>query len=132
MQTIDCQNQGLSLGLFIRAYQEALKLAPGRFLILRVFPRTWEAISLQAEEITHVVHQQEILGPLGRRLLKVACVPAPNAIGEGVTVAQDAKANPAELVFEIHGIAELTVRNFAVPFALPEPEQTECQPKLLQ
>jgi hypothetical protein len=132
MQTIDLNGQPLSLGMFIRAYGEALKLAPGRFLTLRVFPRTWELITLQAEEITHVVHQQEISGPLGRRLLKVACVPAPNAIGEGITVERDEQTHPTELVFEIHGSAELYVKNFAVPFEIEKPELTECQSKLLQ
>lgn len=130
MQTIDLNGLPLSLGMFIRAYGEALKLAPGRFLTLRVFPRTWETITRLAEEITHVVHQQEIAGPLGRRLLKVACVPAPNSIGEGITVERDEKADPGKLEFEIHGSTELIVQNFAVPFAINQ--ESECQSKLLQ
>lgn len=130
MQTLDCKASPLRLGLFIRAYQEALKLAPGRFLTLRIHPETWHTILADAEEITHVVHSMEILGPLGRRLLKVACVPAPKAIGEGVTVVQDKEIDPRKFVFEIHGTAEFEVINIGAP-ALPEFTE-ECLPKLLQ
>lgn len=130
MQTLDCKGSPLRLGLFIRAYQEALRLSPGRFLTLRIHPDTWHTIVADAEEITHVVHSTEILGPLGRRLIKVACVPAPKAIGEGVTVAQDKEIDRRTMVFEIHGAPELEVINIGAP-ALPEFTE-ECLPTSLQ
>lgn len=130
MQTLDCKGSPLRLGLFIKAYLEALKLAPGRFLTLRIHPDTWHTIVADAEELTHVVHSTEILGPLGRRLIKVACVPAPKAIGEGVTVAEDKETDPRRFIFEIHGSAELEVINIGAPVF---PQLTEeCQPTSLQ
>jgi hypothetical protein len=122
MVTIDAQGLPISLGLFIRAYQEALKLAPGRFLTLRLNPLLWDQLESQAEEITHVVHSQEAVGPLGKKILKVACVPAPNALGEGIAVERDKKTDPGKMSFEIHGTEELVVVNIHNPVSLPPEE----------
>lgn len=120
MQTLNCGGRPFGLALFIRAYGEALKVAPGRFLTLRIHPSTWELLIAEAEEITHVVHWQEVMGPLGRRQVRVACVPAPKGLGDGIAVVQDRETERNKLVFEIHGIPEIEVSGFIVPMA-PEP-----------
>lgn len=114
MERIDAEGRELTLGLFIRAYKAALNLAPGRFLTLRINPESWASIAGQAEDITHVVNIQDMPAPFGRRALKVACVPAPKGVGEGVTVVQDGGMDKSTFQFEIHGAPELEVVNIAM------------------
>ena len=114
MQTIDAQNQPLGLALFIKAYRAARKLAPARFLTLRAHPLTFEKLVDECAEVGEVVQVGAINGHLGKQVVKVACVPATNGLGDGVTVVTDLKADKGRLEFQIHGVAELEVVNLYV------------------
>ena len=111
MQTIDAGGQPLSLALFIKAYKAARKLAPARFLTLRIHPRTFEDLNELHKELAEVVQVGEMVGHLGKRITRIACVPAPNGLGDGVTVNQDKECEQSRVEFQIHGAVELEVVN---------------------
>jgi hypothetical protein len=111
MQTIDASGQPLTLATFIKAYKAARKLAPVRFLQLRIHPEVLERLIDEAEEITEIVQFGSFTGHLGKQQTKVACVAAPNGLGDGMVVEQDKAADPRRLEFQIHGATELEVIN---------------------
>lgn len=113
MQTIDAQGQPLGLALFIKAFKAAKKLAPARFLTLRIHPRTFEELNELHKELTEIVQVGEMTGNLGKRVTRIACVPAPNGLGDGVIVKQDEDCEPSRFEFQIHGATELEVVNLS-------------------
>jgi hypothetical protein len=117
MQSIDANGGRLTLAVFIKAYKEARKLAPARFLQLRIHPDVLERLIDEAEGVTEIVQFGTFTGHLGKQVTKVACVAAPNGLGDGMQIAPDEKADPTRLEFQIHGVTELEVKN--LPHSLP-------------
>ena len=115
METIDANGARLTVPLFIRAFKAAKKLSPARFLSLRVHPDAWERFSAEHEGLTEIVQIGSFTGHLGKRITRVACVPAPNGLGDGVQVNEDKEADPTRLEFQIHGATELEVVHLAEP-----------------
>lgn len=114
MITIDANGARLSLAIFTKAYKEARKLAPARFLTLRMHPSTFDALVAECADVAEVVQIGDTPGPLGRKVTRVACVPAPTGVGDGVAIKKDDKADATKLEYLIHGIPELTVINLGV------------------
>lgn len=112
MITINATGAMMHAELFIQCYWEARKLAPARFLTLRLTPAMYKSIekASQAPEVIQIGSQP---GPLGTLVQKIACVKPANGTGDGITIVQDEKADPNRLVFEIHGSPELEVINLA-------------------
>lgn len=111
MQTIDAGGQALSLALFIKVFKAAKKLAPARFLTLRIHPLTFQELNELHEHITDVIQVGEMVGHLGKKVTRIACVPAPNGLGDGVIVNQDKECEPTRIEFQIHGAVELELVN---------------------
>ena len=113
METIDANGARLTVPLFIKAFKAAKKLAPARFLTLRVHPDVWLRFGQEHEEHTEIVQVGTFTGHLGKQITRVACVAAPNGLGDGVQVNQDKEADPTRLEFQIHGATELEVVGLA-------------------
>lgn len=111
MQIIDACGARLTLALFVKAYKDARKLAPARFLQLRIHPDVLETLIDDAEKITEIVQFGSFNGHLGKQVTKVACVAAPNGLGDGMIVVADKEVSRAKLEFQIHGVTELELRN---------------------
>lgn len=97
----------------ISLYGKARKLAPPRFLTMRLHPDTWRHIESQAVP-THVIQYGDTPGPVGTRIRRMACVQAPNGVNDGIAVKEDNTLAPGEIVVEIHGIAEIVFRNYGI------------------
>ena len=111
MQTLDVNGSRLTLAIFIKAYREARKLAPARFLTLRINPSTFDQLVAECADVAEVVQIGDTPGPLGKKVTRVACVPAPTGVGDGVAIVKDKEADPSKLEFKIHGITELELIN---------------------
>lgn len=118
METINVNGARLTLALFIKTYRAARKLAPARFLTMRIHPSTFEYLNRLHEDVTEIVQVGETVGHLGKRVTKIACVPAANGLGDGVTVNQDAEADPSKIEFQIHGATELELVNLFFPLKI--------------
>jgi hypothetical protein len=110
MQTFDAQGQAINPVLFITIYREAKKLAPARFMTLRVHPDLYAELYKLAD-IPESIQMGVTPGPLGKMIMRVCCIKPPLGVGDGVAIEQDLKADPTKMVFEIHGIQELVVEN---------------------
>jgi len=112
LQTVDAQGQPLTLALFIKNYDAAKKLAPARFLVLRIHPFALKRLMAESEGLAKVVQFGSFVGHLGKQQLKCACVAAPNGLGDGVRIEEDRACPVNKLEFQIHGATELEVINF--------------------
>lgn len=108
--TIDAQGKPLTAALFIEVYHAARNLAPPRFLTLRLNPARLEDLNGIAS-IPEVVHVGPTPGPLGKKILRVQCVRAPEGVSDGIAIETDEKMDATKLSFEIHGIEEMAVVN---------------------
>lgn len=113
MQTIDAGGRPLGLALFIQAFKAAKKLSPARFLTLRIHPRTFAELNELHKDVTEIVQVGEMVGHLGKKVTRIACVPAPNGLGDGVIVNKDSECEQSRFEFQIHGATELEVVNLA-------------------
>jgi len=113
MQTIDATGSRLTANLFISTYRMVRKLAPPRFLTLKVHPDVYKVIYSLAD-IPESIQLGETPGPLGKTIMRVNCVKPPMGVSDGVAIVQDEKADPTQLVFQIHGITELVLQNLKV------------------
>jgi hypothetical protein len=110
MQTIDANGAKLDSLLFIAAFKAAVKLAPPRFLTLRLTPAKYEEL-LTAAKQPEVIQLGLTPGPLGKQIPRVNCVKPPHGIGAGIAIEQKEDAPPDKLQFLIHGIPELELIN---------------------
>ena len=108
----DAQGRHLTAMLFIEAFHEAQKLAPARFLTLRLTPDRYRELC-ECAEAPEVIQLGVTPGPLGKQVMRVACVKPPAGFEHGIAIEQDAKADPSKLVFEIHRIPEYELTNLA-------------------
>jgi hypothetical protein len=97
----------------INLYNKARKLAPPRFLIMRVNPITWSHIEDQAIP-THVIQYGDTPGPMGRTVLRLACVKPAPAIADGIAVVKDTNTEVGDVVFEIHGVPEIVMKGYSL------------------
>jgi len=111
--TLDANGAPLTPALFAKAYKEARKLAPARFLTLRVNPAVFEKLLDDTEDVKEIVQAGTFPGHLGRSVTKIACVAAPNGLGDGVEVKQDKECLQSQIEFQIHGSTELIVEHLA-------------------
>ena len=110
MQRLDAEGQKLSAMLFIRAFAEARKLAPPRYLALRLTPDLYKAL-LSVAEAPEVIQLGRAPGRPGQTVLKVNCVKPPFGIGDGIEIQAADDAAAGTLQFLLHGIAEFEVVN---------------------
>jgi hypothetical protein len=94
--------------LFIKLYGEARKLSPPRFLTLRIHPDRYKELYGFAD-IPESIQLGPTLGPLGSRIMRVACIKPPLGVSDGIAVVQDSKMSMDKLIFEIHGQPELVI-----------------------
>lgn len=94
--------------LFIGIYKEAKTLAPPRFLTLRLHPDRYAEIYKMAE-VPESIQMGNTPGPLGKQIMRVACIKPPMGVGDGMAVIQDPNCGPDTLTFEIHGVPELII-----------------------
>src|SRR5208282_1550518 len=104
--TIDANGQSLTAAFFIGLYHTARNLAPARFLTLRLHSTRLAELEAAAA-VPEVVHLGLTPGPLGKKVLRVQCVPAPEGVSDGIAVVSDDKMEPTKLSIEIHGIEEI-------------------------
>src|ERR1700675_3985441 len=97
----------------IDLYNKARKLAPPRFLTIRVHPDTWKHVMSESEP-THVIQYGDTPGPLGKKILRLACVKPPSGIMDGIAIVMDDKTEVGSIVLEIHGIPEIIMRGFSI------------------
>ncbi|MBU6231671.1 hypothetical protein KGP36_03300 [Patescibacteria group bacterium] len=110
MFTVNAAGAKLTPTLFIDLYHRAKKLAPPRFLTLRIHPDRYKELYALAE-IPESIQIGPTPGPLGRQIVRVACIKPPLGVADGIAIQLDDKADPSKMVFEIHGIAEMIVDN---------------------
>lgn len=110
MIVIDAKGRKLDELLFIESYRAAIKQAPARYLTLRVHPDRYKEL-FDIADVPESIQMGETPGPLGRRIMRIACVKPANGINDGVAIKQDDKFDPNQLAFEIHGIPEIMVVN---------------------
>lgn len=113
MDILDKGGVYLSPMEIISLYQAARKLAPPRFLTMKVHPDTWKHIEGEAVP-THVIQYGDTPGPVGTKIRRMACVMPPSGIADGIAVKEDSTLKPGEIVIEIHGVAEQVYRNYRV------------------
>src|SRR5438067_2005955 len=111
METIDANQQPLGVPLFIKAYRAARKIAPARFLTIRIHPELFAQFNREHAELTEVVQVGSFTGHLGKPVTKIACVPAANGLGDGVIVKEDLQMSTSRLEFQLHGVTELEIIN---------------------
>lgn len=117
MQVIDAGGARLGAKLFISTYESIKKLCPPRFLTLRLHPDVYKAIFALAD-VPMSIQVGNVPGPIGRQVLKVACIKPPMGVNDGITIVQDPKADPTKLEFLLHGVLAAVVENIAyVPIA---------------
>lgn len=113
MDIIDAQGATLDAMEIISLYAKARKLAPPRFLTMKVHPETWKHIQDQAIP-THVIQYGDTPGPVGTKIRRMACVMPPNGISDGIAVKEDPLLKTGEIVIEIHGIPEIIWKGYAI------------------
>jgi hypothetical protein len=114
MQTFDVSGQFLHPKLFISIFREVLKIAPARFLTLRIHPDRYNDLYKLAD-VPESIQVGTVPGMLGRMVLKVNCIKPPIGVSDGIQILKDPKADTTKLVFELHGIPEFIVIHLA-PF----------------
>jgi hypothetical protein len=122
MQVVDAQGARLDAKLFIASYLAIIKLAPARFLTLRLHPDVYKAIFALAD-IPMSIQVGNVPGPIGRQVLKVACIKPPMGVNDGITIVQDPKADPTKLEFLLHGVLAAVVENIAYVPTAPQSSQ---------
>lgn len=100
----------LTAKMLIDSYHKAKDTAPPRFLTLRLHPDKYKEVYALAD-IPESIQLGPTLGPLGRQIIRLACIKPPMGVGDGVAIVQDEEADPTKLVFEIHGITEIVFEN---------------------
>jgi hypothetical protein len=113
MDILDMQGAKLDAMEIISLYSKARKLAPPRFLTMRLHPDTWKWIDVQSTP-THVIQYGDTPGPVGSRIRRLACVMPPSGIADGIAVKEDSTLAPGEIVIEIHGVAEQVYKNYGI------------------
>jgi hypothetical protein len=113
MQTIDMAGAQLTPKGFITIFRTVVKVSPPRFLTLRLHPDRYDDIYLMAD-VPESIQVGNVLGPMGKQILKINCVKPPLGVSDGITIVKDPKADPTKLVFELYGISEITVQNIGV------------------
>jgi hypothetical protein len=108
MQTLKMGGVKLTPKLFIELYAEAKKLAPPRFMTLRLHPDKYNELYILAD-VPESIQLGPTLGPLGKRIMRVCCVRGPIGVSDGIAINQDPKCDKDKLFFEIHGLPELVI-----------------------
>lgn len=78
---------------------------------MRIHPDTFNTIERECAAVAEVVQIGSFTGHLGKQMTRIACVPAPNGLSDGVQVKQDVDLAKNRIEFHIHGIAELVLEN---------------------
>jgi hypothetical protein len=123
MQTLYANGARLTAKLFIDYYAAAGKLSPPRFLTLRLHPDKYKELYVLAD-IPMSIQMGYTLGPMGRQEMRVTCIKPPLGVANGVAIVQDDTVDPTQLIFQIHGIAELVVENLAYDAPAKSPTST--------
>jgi hypothetical protein len=113
MQILKMAGAKFTPQLFINLYAEARKLSPPRFMTLRLHPDRYKELHTFAD-IPESIQLGDVLGPLGRRVMRVCCVRNPSGLGDGITIREDSTCDLDKLYFEIHGQPELVIEELYV------------------
>lgn len=73
---------------------------------MRINPRTFALLNELHKDVTEIVQVGSMVGHLGKRVTRIACVAAPNALGDGVLVNEDIGCETTRIEFQIHGATE--------------------------
>lgn len=110
MQTLNAAGRMLDAALFIEIWDTAAQLAPPRFLTMRLHSDRYKEL-YELASIPKSIQIGDLLGSLGRRVTRVACVAPPNAVPTGITLKSDDALPLDQIVFDIHGNTALVVEN---------------------
>jgi hypothetical protein len=113
MQTVDANGVQLNPKLFIRIFRDVVKLAPARFIILRLHLARYNDLYNLAD-IPESIQVGSVPGMLGRMVTKVNCIKPPMGVSDGIAIIIDSRMDPDKLEFSIHGIPEYIVKNLAI------------------
>src|SRR5271157_265030 len=100
MKTFDANGSKLTQTLFVKIYDEARKLAPARFLTLKMNSKLWEEMYAIAEP-PEAVQLGATAGPFGKRIIRIVCIKLPQNVAQGVAMERDDKIEPSKMIFEI-------------------------------
>src|SRR5271168_3058670 len=112
MQTVDLAGAHLTPKVFITIFRDVVKIAPARFLTLRLHTDRYKELYALAD-IPESIQVGTVPGMLGRIVPKVNCVKPPAGVNDGIMLIIDPKADPDKLEFSIHGIPEYRVVGLA-------------------
>jgi hypothetical protein len=113
MQLSNAMGARLNAKLFINTFDLAKKIAPPRFLTLRLHPDRYKELYALAD-VPKSIQLGMVQGPLGKRIWKVNVITPPMGVVDGMDIKQDSETDPTKLVFEVHGIPELVLENLAL------------------
>ena len=108
MQILKMGGKKFSPLMFINLYAEAKKLAPPRFLSLRLHPDRYKELYGFAD-VPQSIQLGPTVGPLGSVLYRVCCIRPPLGVSDGIAIKQDPACEMDKLYFEIHGQPELVI-----------------------
>lgn len=120
MQTINANGSKLTPKLFIELYREAKKLAPPRYLTMRLHPETYKDILILAD-IPESIQLGPTPGPLGKQIMRVACIRPPLGVSDGIAIQQDSEMSRGCIGFYIHGNLELQVEGLSYEMRTDSP-----------
>lgn len=112
MQIIEKNGEALTPTLFIEIFHEAKKIAPPRFLSLRLNKVKYDEIQRFAE-VPESIQMGQVLGNLGKKVTRISCIKPPMGVSDGILMVIDPEVEPDMLVFEIHGIPEYVIRGLS-------------------
>jgi hypothetical protein len=108
MQILKMAGEKFTANLFIKLYGEARKLSPPRFMTLRLHPDRYKELYVMAD-IPESIQLGPTLGPLGRSVIRVACIRPPLGVSDGIVIKEDPTCDMDKLYFDIHGQPELVI-----------------------
>lgn len=110
MRTTSFNGATFSPHLFIHAFDEAAKVAPARFLTLRVHPARYKELEDYAS-LPKAIQMGVDFGPLGSSVMRVLCVNYRTDVVGGVKIMADSTVHPSTLIFDLYGNPELVIED---------------------
>lgn len=112
MQTINAQGASVTAKWFIDLYHEARKIAPPRYLTIRLNQDRYNELYKLAD-IPESIQVGYTPGPLGKRIMRVTCVKPPLGVGDGIAIQVDHTMPPDRIEISVHGIPEMIIEGLA-------------------
>lgn len=113
MEVLDLQGGQFNELAFIKIYRAAVKLAPTRYMQLRMHPDRYTDLGRMAQMPEHI-QIGSVPAPLGRSVMRVCSMQVPNGVPNGIEIIQDEKFPADEIQLEIHRVPAMRVVNIRI------------------